>query len=538
MARRRPGDGGTPPASLSFTQLFSGVLELSSAHRFYPSLLSGSAPCLAGRVRRRLLESECLEFEVESSGWTDPAAPSIPEREEPVFAPFATSARPDAKSPDPVAASNDEVELRLSSASAAAAIGGRSGLAFCPPLDVMVYFGRLKGLSKAAAKSWSMEYLERVQLADKANLNLEKLSGGQKQKVQLGVTIMNNPELLILDEPTKGFDPVNRRAPASFWSSMMSISSRPSLLAGEPVDVNGQRGYIEVFLYELLEERRSNHVDTRLTLESVVREYPRADLPLDTSITTKGIRHYGAIMEALQTRLDDFHAQHGMSLLEDFWYRLTADKTVEEVAADIEDEVVQRLSGDTVRYLLAESRDADRPVETPGAFEGWSGYEEPIVWPGPWVRHLDHNALVFWRLRALVMAAENDVRDQVKIPRIGEGLVSEMKLLREIQAAFPGERIVHQARPGWLVPQSLDIYFSAYNIGIEYQGAQHTRPVEFFGGADAFERQQDRDLIKASLCEEYGCALIQVHPGYDLDAVLSKVKDAITAARSKATEHS
>jgi ABC-2 type transport system ATP-binding protein len=40
---------------------------------------------------------------------------------------------------------------------------------------------------------------------------VEKLSGGEQQKVQLGVTIMNNPELLILDEPTKGFDPVNRR---------------------------------------------------------------------------------------------------------------------------------------------------------------------------------------------------------------------------------------------------------------------------------------------------------------------------------------
>ena len=42
-------------------------------------------------------------------------------------------------------------------------------------------------------------------------MRLDKLSGGQQQKVQLGVTIMNNPELLILDEPTKGFDPVNRR---------------------------------------------------------------------------------------------------------------------------------------------------------------------------------------------------------------------------------------------------------------------------------------------------------------------------------------
>jgi ABC-2 type transport system ATP-binding protein len=78
-------------------------------------------------------------------------------------------------------------------------------------LDVMVYFGRLKGLDKAKTKAWSLDYLERVELADKANMRLDKLSGGQQQKKQLGVTIMSDPELLTLDEPTKGFDPVNRR---------------------------------------------------------------------------------------------------------------------------------------------------------------------------------------------------------------------------------------------------------------------------------------------------------------------------------------
>lgn len=80
-----------------------------------------------------------------------------------------------------------------------------------PVLDVMVYFGRLKGLGKAQARNWSLQYLERVHLAGKATSILEKLSSVQQQKIQLGVTIMNNPELLILDEPTKGFDPVNRR---------------------------------------------------------------------------------------------------------------------------------------------------------------------------------------------------------------------------------------------------------------------------------------------------------------------------------------
>lgn len=78
-------------------------------------------------------------------------------------------------------------------------------------IDIMVYFGRLKGMSADEARQWSLKYLGRVGLGDYATTRLDKLSGGQQQKVQLGVTIMNNPRLLILDEPTKGFDPVNRR---------------------------------------------------------------------------------------------------------------------------------------------------------------------------------------------------------------------------------------------------------------------------------------------------------------------------------------
>ncbi len=78
-------------------------------------------------------------------------------------------------------------------------------------LDVMTYFGQLKGMGRTEAALWSTYYLERVGLASHAKTRLDKLSGGQQQKVQLGVTIMDNPKILILDEPTKGFDPVNRR---------------------------------------------------------------------------------------------------------------------------------------------------------------------------------------------------------------------------------------------------------------------------------------------------------------------------------------
>ncbi len=78
-------------------------------------------------------------------------------------------------------------------------------------IDVMVYFGQLRGLSREVAKERSEAYLRRVKLIEQAHTRLDKLSGGQQQKIQLGITIMHDPTLLILDEPTKGFDPVNRR---------------------------------------------------------------------------------------------------------------------------------------------------------------------------------------------------------------------------------------------------------------------------------------------------------------------------------------
>ena len=79
-----------------------------------------------------------------------------------------------------------------------------------PVINTMVYFAVLHGLSENEAKKRAIAYLKRVGLAEKANERLVKLSGGQQQKIQLGVTILHEPSLMILDEPTEALDPVNR----------------------------------------------------------------------------------------------------------------------------------------------------------------------------------------------------------------------------------------------------------------------------------------------------------------------------------------
>jgi len=79
-----------------------------------------------------------------------------------------------------------------------------------PVIETMVYFAVLHGLSKGEARSRALAYLKRVGLEDKASERLVNLSGGQQQKIQLGVTILHDPKLMILDEPTEALDPVNR----------------------------------------------------------------------------------------------------------------------------------------------------------------------------------------------------------------------------------------------------------------------------------------------------------------------------------------
>jgi ABC-2 type transport system ATP-binding protein len=77
-----------------------------------------------------------------------------------------------------------------------------------PVGEQLEYFARLHGLSAGAARAAASEWLERLGLGDRAGANVEALSHGNQQRAQLAAALLHEPELLVLDEPFAGLDPV------------------------------------------------------------------------------------------------------------------------------------------------------------------------------------------------------------------------------------------------------------------------------------------------------------------------------------------
>lgn len=78
-------------------------------------------------------------------------------------------------------------------------------------IEQLIYFGMLKNMTRKEAAKSAKYWLDRLEMSQYTNRRLDTLSKGNQQKIQLVVTLIANPDIIILDEPFSGLDPVNAK---------------------------------------------------------------------------------------------------------------------------------------------------------------------------------------------------------------------------------------------------------------------------------------------------------------------------------------
>jgi len=136
-------------------------------------------------------------------------------------------------------------------------------------------------------------------------------------------------------------------------------------------------------------------------------------------------------------------------------------------------------------------------------------------------------------LKSPITEIENILRELKGIPKIGEGWVSETTLYYLIKNSFPNLNVIHHGKPEWLGRQHFDIWIPELNCGIEYQGKQHSEPVDFFGGYESFIKNKERDEMKKNKCIENNTILIEVFPEYKIELIIDQIKYLITSTHNK-----
>lgn len=131
-------------------------------------------------------------------------------------------------------------------------------------MDQLVYFAELKGMSRKAAAASVDHWLKRLEMTEYRNKRLDTLSKGNQQKIQLITAIAHDPDIIILDEPFSGLDPVN--------AMLLKDVVKEQIEAGKVVLFSShQMNYIEEFC-----DRIGILKDGRMVLHGDLHEIKRA----------------------------------------------------------------------------------------------------------------------------------------------------------------------------------------------------------------------------------------------------------------------
>lgn len=122
---------------------------------------------------------------------------------------------------------------------------------------------------------------------------------------------------------------------------------------------------------------------------------------------------------------------------------------------------------------------------------------------------------------------ENEVREKFGHRKVGECWISETVLYYIVKSLFSDMTVLRHYRPKFLQGLELDIFIKELNVGIEYHGVQHFKPVNHWGGKEALLKTKARDKKKKKICDSLDLPLIYFRYDEELndDLVLAKLKE-------------
>lgn len=137
-------------------------------------------------------------------------------------------------------------------------------------IEQMVYLGRIRGISKSEAVANSKKWLKRLGVLEYENAKLETLSKGNQQKVQLASTLVCDPDIVILDEPFSGLDPVNSRI---LQDVVMELIGQNKIV----IFSSHQMSYVEEFCKDIVIINKGDVVLSG-DLDNIKREFGKSQL--------------------------------------------------------------------------------------------------------------------------------------------------------------------------------------------------------------------------------------------------------------------
>ena len=156
-------------------------------------------------------------------------------------------------------------------------------------LEQAIYYGVLKGMSESAIEKKLDELLERFNIKEYKNRKLKELSKGNQQKVQFITAIINDPKLLILDEPFSGLDPINVQL---FMDVILDLKKK-----GTSIIFSSHRmEHVELFCEKLVILVHGKPV-LQGYLKDIKKQYRKKNIQIVGDVDTKALEQIDGVLK-------------------------------------------------------------------------------------------------------------------------------------------------------------------------------------------------------------------------------------------------